>query len=208
MEHLEWIKEGLKKPGKSQAGLAEALGRQPSMVTELFKGNRALKAFEIPIIAAYLGVIPPAATGTVKIVGRIGPRTNGHVQFAPPGQNMGRTPMPLGGTSETVAIEVEGDLYGTAKDGSLIYYDATEAEPTDQMMGELCVVALSDGRAVIKYIHPGREPGHYDLESSATPTERNVQLRWAALVTAIIPGPQAKKLKDQANFSSDGAPQK
>jgi SOS-response transcriptional repressor LexA len=50
------IAEGLKQPGKSKKGLAKALGRQPSAVTELLKGNREIKAREVPIIADYLGL--------------------------------------------------------------------------------------------------------------------------------------------------------
>jgi SOS-response transcriptional repressor LexA len=50
------IAEGLKQPGKSKKGLAKALGRQPSAVTELLKGNREIKAREVPIIVDYLGL--------------------------------------------------------------------------------------------------------------------------------------------------------
>ena len=43
----------LKKAGKSQAGLARALGLDPSAVTRLLAGQRHIKAFEIPRIRAY-----------------------------------------------------------------------------------------------------------------------------------------------------------
>lgn len=51
MKHL---KEALKKQGKTQAGLAEALGRDKSAITLLLQGKRQLKAREILIIATYL----------------------------------------------------------------------------------------------------------------------------------------------------------
>jgi len=57
--NLEWIIEGLKKPGKSKIGLAKALKRAPSMITALLSGKRDLKAREIEIIARYLDVDPP-----------------------------------------------------------------------------------------------------------------------------------------------------
>jgi transcriptional regulator with XRE-family HTH domain len=58
---MQWILEGLKKPGKSRSGLAKAMQRAPSMVTALLRGNRELKAREIETIAKYLEVEPPAA---------------------------------------------------------------------------------------------------------------------------------------------------
>jgi phage repressor protein C with HTH and peptisase S24 domain len=58
-DRIAWIREGLKKPGKNQVGLAAALGRAPSAVTSLLQGTRRLMADEIPVIAAYLEVEPP-----------------------------------------------------------------------------------------------------------------------------------------------------
>ncbi|MDQ0473212.1 LexA family transcriptional regulator [Labrys wisconsinensis] len=58
---IAWIREGLARPGKSQTGLARALGRAPSAVSALLKGTRQLKAREIPLVAAYLEVSPPGA---------------------------------------------------------------------------------------------------------------------------------------------------
>lgn len=58
---LRWITEGLAAEGKNRTGLAKALGRSPSAVTGLLNGNRQLKHKEVALIAAYLGVTPPAA---------------------------------------------------------------------------------------------------------------------------------------------------
>lgn len=55
---VEWIREGLKKHGKSQKGLAEALHVDPGVVTRLLKGDRQLKAAEVPIIQRYLNAPP------------------------------------------------------------------------------------------------------------------------------------------------------
>jgi SOS-response transcriptional repressor LexA len=56
---IEWIREGLKKPGKSKIGLAKALGKAPNAVTGILQGWRQLKAKEIDIIAKYLEVDSP-----------------------------------------------------------------------------------------------------------------------------------------------------
>jgi phage repressor protein C with HTH and peptisase S24 domain len=62
---LEWIKQGLKKPGKSQRGLAAALGIDPSGVSRLLAGTRELKAAEIAKVEAYLDA--PADLGAPAV---------------------------------------------------------------------------------------------------------------------------------------------
>jgi transcriptional regulator with XRE-family HTH domain len=57
--YLEWIREALKQPGKTQVGLAAHLGIAHPQITQLLKGKRKLKVNEIPKIAAYLEVEPP-----------------------------------------------------------------------------------------------------------------------------------------------------
>lgn len=51
---VQWIKDGLKRPGKNQSGLARALGLNPSAVSRLLAGLRELKAVEVEKINAYL----------------------------------------------------------------------------------------------------------------------------------------------------------
>lgn len=51
---LELIRRALEQPGKSRKGLAQAMGRQPSMVTDMLNGRRQIKASELPVIAKYL----------------------------------------------------------------------------------------------------------------------------------------------------------
>ncbi|MDR6431995.1 helix-turn-helix domain-containing protein [Brucella pseudogrignonensis] len=57
----EWVASNLdKKAGKTQKGLAEALGVAHPQITHLVKGTRDIKVREVPIIAKYLGVAPPS----------------------------------------------------------------------------------------------------------------------------------------------------
>lgn len=55
----EWIRDGLRQPGKTQVGLAKALGLDPSAVSRLVRGERELLANEIQKAAGYLGTAPP-----------------------------------------------------------------------------------------------------------------------------------------------------
>jgi transcriptional regulator with XRE-family HTH domain len=60
--YLDWIREGLKQPGKTQVGLAAHLGIAHPQITQLLKGKRGLKVPEIPKIADYLGMQPPQSS--------------------------------------------------------------------------------------------------------------------------------------------------
>jgi hypothetical protein len=60
---VEWIRAGLRSTGKTRSGLAKALGRSPSAVTNLLNGHRRLRADEIAIVAEYLGIEPPRLIG-------------------------------------------------------------------------------------------------------------------------------------------------
>lgn len=54
MDDVTWIRDGLEKPGKTQAGLAKALAIDPAGVSKLLAGKRLIKANELPKIRAYL----------------------------------------------------------------------------------------------------------------------------------------------------------
>ena len=75
---VDWIRTALKHTGKTRSGLAKALGRSPSAVTDLLNGHRRLRADEIAIVSEYLGVEPPRMLGGG---GRVAPKAPlvGHV---------------------------------------------------------------------------------------------------------------------------------
>ena len=56
---IEWLRNGLAQPHKTQRGLAEALGVAPSAVSRLLSGEREFLANEIAKAAIYLNVPPP-----------------------------------------------------------------------------------------------------------------------------------------------------
>ena len=56
---LKWLAEQLDRPGYSQAGLARALGKDAAAVNRMLKGERQIKANELPVITGYLQSHPP-----------------------------------------------------------------------------------------------------------------------------------------------------
>ncbi len=57
---ISWIREGLRQPGKTQAGLAAALGLDRAQVTRLLQGRRDLKQREVKTVAEYFGAEVPS----------------------------------------------------------------------------------------------------------------------------------------------------
>jgi len=55
----QWIVEALARTGKTQKGLADALGLDPAAANRLTKGTRQLKASELPLVERYLGERAP-----------------------------------------------------------------------------------------------------------------------------------------------------
>lgn len=197
MDEKQWIRDGLGKPGKTKTGLATAIGRAPSAITALLSGPRKLQLTEIPRIAAYLEVDVPddLRSPFVPIVGKGGAGDRGDISYASGNGVFGYAPATAGTNIFTVAIEVDGDsMRGIAEDGWLIYYDEKRDPPDASMFDELCVCGLEDGRVLIKFLHPTAEVGIFDLESTTEKPIRAVSVRWAALVTSIIPRPAARRM--------------
>lgn len=63
---VPWLRSGIKKDGKSQAGLARALGIQEIAVSFLLRGERRLKADELVSAAKYLEEPLPQFPGVVR----------------------------------------------------------------------------------------------------------------------------------------------
>ena len=121
---LEWIKEGLAEPGKSQRGLAEYLHVDPSVISKIVSGKRQLKAAEVEKIAEYLSSevvhsYQPAggsmvkstspSRGTLPILGGAVGGTEG--LFMDNGQALGYTPTPgqLEGVEGAYAVYMFGE---------------------------------------------------------------------------------------------------
>ena len=59
--YKKWVIENLEKPGKSQTGLAKALGLHPSAINKVVSGKRQLKSHEVAGAAAYFGESAPGS---------------------------------------------------------------------------------------------------------------------------------------------------
>jgi transcriptional regulator with XRE-family HTH domain len=91
-------------------------------------------------------------------------------------------------TGQAIAVEVRGDsLVPVAEDGWKLIYTGEQSVLEDEVLNKLCVVALVDGRVLVKRLMRGSKPQRYHLLSTNAPMIEDVEVLWAARVRAIIP---------------------
>jgi transcriptional regulator with XRE-family HTH domain len=91
-------------------------------------------------------------------------------------------------TGQAIAVEVRGDsLIPVAEDGWKLIYTGEPEMLEEEVLNKLCVVALVDGRILVKRIVRGTKPQRYHLLSTNAPMIEDVEVLWAAKVRAIIP---------------------
>lgn len=147
-----WIRDGLAKPGKTQRGLAHALGLDPSAVSRLLTGGRQLRAAEIPVVAAYLdsrapsSLIEPGTTSPARTTVAARPETQPWV---------GARDLPVMGT---VVAGSDGMFLMNGE-----VHDYIERPPSLQGVTSAYAVYVADTSMVPRYfpgetlhIHPGR----------------------------------------------------
>jgi hypothetical protein len=185
---LETIRSALRKPGKTRKGLADALRRRPSAVTALLKGERQLKASEIPIVEKYLELEPSTSKGrrSVPLVGYVGAGAEAHFYKVSQG-DLDEVPAPEGATEATVAVEIRGDSLGRVFDRWLAYYDDVHRPVTAEQLGRLCVVGLENGQILVKKVRSGSRLGRFRLESERAEPIEDATVEWAAVVRHIEP---------------------
>jgi transcriptional regulator with XRE-family HTH domain len=190
---VDWIRAGLKRTGKTRSGLARALGRSPSAVTDLLNGHRRLRADEIATVSDYLGIEPPRLIGggpprppSAPLIGYVGAGAVAH--FYADGQGpFDDVDAPLDSKPMTVAVQIRGHSLGVLFDNWLVFYDDIHNPPDDSLVGRMCVCGLSDGRVLIKSLKRSPHTGLWNLLSNTEPPIYDAGLDWAAPVREMRP---------------------
>jgi transcriptional regulator with XRE-family HTH domain len=201
----ERIAAARKAKGWSQGRLGEAVHQGQTTISSWERGRTEPGRDDVENVAQALGISRAELEGVasggasrlqlVPVVGRVGADASGTVYLAFADATYDMAPLPPGGTSKTVALEVNGSSMPMfADDGSLIYFEDQKVEPTPDLLGEVCAVETEDGRVLVKRLKRGSAPGLYDLESIVGPTIHDVRLRWAAEITNIVPPRQARRI--------------
>ena len=193
---VDWIREGLQEKHKTRSGLAQALGRSPSAVTDLLNGSRRLRAEEIAIVADYLGVEPP------RLVGGGRPRASDRARAARRlcrrrrdraflrrragavrrGAGARRREVRTRSRCRSAAIR-SGPCSTTGW-----FFTTTFTIPRAIRWWAACAsAALSDGRVLVKALKRGQVAGLWTLLSNTEPPIYDVALDWAAIVREMRP---------------------
>ena len=122
---------------------------------------------------------------TIPVWGRAGAGgivNNFHESSGP----IGAIDAPEDVTENTAAVEIEGESLGRLFDKWFAIYDEIRHPPTENLIGELCIVEVEDSRVYIKRLKKGRGKT-FVLESNYESPIENVRVKWAARVKRIVP---------------------
>ena len=159
---LDWIRDGLAKPGKTQRGLATAMGVDPSAISRLLAGTRQLRAAELPVVAAYLESEIP--TGFTPDLARESGRSTQAVPATPvhtsgPTSGAGNRDLPVMGTALGGSAGGSGGMF--LMNGEI--HDYIERPPSLRGVASAYAVYVADTSMVPRYfpgetlhVHPGR----------------------------------------------------
>ncbi len=97
----------------------------------------------------------------------------------------GEVERPPGTEGTAVAVEVRGDSLGPFS-GWYAYFDDRRESPSREVIGQLCVVGLADGRILIKRLAARPKARHLHLWGAGGEPLQDQRLEWAAPVTALL----------------------
>lgn len=179
----EWIAKNLKKPGKDQYGLADALGVGRTSISKLINGKRQLKAEEISKAAAYLGDPPPARMMPVRYTVGAGQE----VFAVDDNEPLDYEPISgFWGVQAELAV-VRGDsMWPVFNEGTKIIFGAARPpHPSDHR--QMRVVRLADDRMLVKIMKKTADPAVWSLDSLNAPTIDDVVVYAVAEILRIEP---------------------
>lgn len=193
----EWVELALETKGMSQAALGRELtirlGRSidRAAINKMVTGKRAIAADEMLVISQVTGVPAPVEQHVPKrrLVPLIGFVSAGaEANLFGEGQGpFDEVEPPDGSTEKTVAVEIRGDSLGPILNGWRVFYDDVYEPSRPELLNELCVIGLDDGRILVKKLTKGQLAGRYTLLSNAEPPIYDEAVNWAAPVRGILP---------------------
>jgi hypothetical protein len=127
---------------------------------------------------------PEETAPKVGVVGYVGAGAEAHFYEVAQG-DLDEVEPPYGANEDTVGVEIRGNSLGAIFNRWLVFYDDVRRPVTPDLIGELCVVGLQDGRVLIKQVQRGRSEGLFNLISETEPPIRDVTIEWAARVKSM-----------------------
>jgi transcriptional regulator with XRE-family HTH domain len=130
--------------------------------------------------------LPVARSKMVKLKGYVGAGSHAHF-YAVADEDYEEVAAPMGANEKTIAVEIRGKSLGPLLSNWLVFYDDVRSPVTSDLVGQLCVVGLSDGRVLVKEIQRNGRGGYKLLSNTSELPIDNVDIEWAAKVTEMRP---------------------
>lgn len=187
----QWLQDALETSGVGQSELSRQLTRSlgrsidRAAVNKMTKGTRAIAADELKVIERVTGHEAPTEI-QVPLKGYIGA---GEAVEAISDLDDGETvAAPRDARPGTVAAKVRGNsMFPTLRDGWTLYW--SKLLPAHEMINDLCVVHLEDGRILVKVLRAGSLPDLWTLQS-VNPSVADMSdqvVRWVSPIDWIKP---------------------
>lgn len=183
------LKDLRRRRGWTQTEAALAFGLSKGGYVKIEDGDRKLSESYIRKAAEVYGVSEAEVIGqrtTVPVVGFVGAGAEAHV-YADGQGPFDEAPAPVDATPYTVAVEIRGDSLGSFFDRWMVYYNDRRSPVTADLIGQLCVVGLRDGRVLVKKLKRSATRGLFHLYGQFGDPILDVAVEWAAPVTHIVP---------------------
>lgn len=163
----EWLRKALEATGIGQSELSRqltaALGRSVdrAAVNKMVNGTRGISADELKAIERITGWEAPTEI-EVPLKGYIG--AGEAVEAIDHGDETETVAAPRDARPGTVAAKVRGiSMFPTLREGWTLYW--SKMLPPAEMINDLCVVHLEDGRILVKILRAGTNPNFWTLQS-------------------------------------------
>lgn len=193
-----FFKEWRKHRGLTLQAVADKMDMSIGHLSDLERGKRGVTSGVINGLASAYGVgiadllaSPETAgrseeAGTVPLVGYVGAGAEAHYYAEGQGP-FDYVRAPPNSTPSTVAAEIRGVSLGPFFEEWLVYWDDVRSPVTPDMIGQLCIVGLPNGKVFVKKLQPSRTEGLFHLLSQTEEPVLDQEVLWAARVTNLSP---------------------
>lgn len=191
--NTDWFRQQLAARKMSQRGLAKLLDLDPAAVSLMLRGQRRMTNEEAHQISGVIGlpiteVLRQAGIDVADDVRRV--KVTGFVDCGFmvtlfPKRTHDKVVGPADCPDGTYALQMR--CPSSPKDGWMMFVSPAEGEPREHL-GQLCCVALADGKHAVAFVNRGYRSGTFNLVTQMGQTLlTDASVVWASSVLWIKP---------------------
>lgn len=181
----QWFAKQLEASGLSQRSLARLMHTDHSTLSRLFHGKQEMRIPEATEIARYLNVpvsevlkhagLPVDDGRSVPVIGYLDAEAEAHM-----GESDRRIDAPMDLPSGASALVWRTSCTPLEMLDGLVLFIGKPGPVTAEHLNRWCVVGMSGGCSMFRYVKRGYRPGRYNLLLTFSVNMEDVALDWAA----------------------------